>query len=81
MQVQKVPLRDKLHQAVVAYAFNPSTWESRGRPISVLCELEASLVYKSKFQDRHQSYKETLSGGLGEPISALFSQCSSENAG
>ena len=26
-----------------------------------LCEFEASLVYKSKFQDRHQSYRETLS--------------------
>ena len=27
-----------------------------------LCEFEASLVYKSKFQDRHsKSYRETLS--------------------
>ena len=26
-----------------------------------LCEFKASLVYKSKFQDRCQSYRETLS--------------------
>ena len=25
-----------------------------------LCEFVASLVYKSLFQDRHQSYRETL---------------------
>jgi hypothetical protein len=30
-------------QAVVAHAFNPSTWGGRGRQIS---EFEASLIYK-----------------------------------
>jgi hypothetical protein len=31
------------HQAVVAYTFNPSTWEAEARWIS---EFEASLVYR-----------------------------------
>ena len=48
-----------LDQAVVAHAFNPSTWESqhlggRGRRIS---EFEANLVYRVEFQD---SQGETL---------------------
>jgi hypothetical protein len=36
-------MKTKQCQAVVAYAFNPSTWEGRSRLIS---EFEASLVYK-----------------------------------
>ena len=47
-----------LSRAVVAHAFNPSTQRQRQAD---LCELEASLVYKNKIQDRHQSYRETLS--------------------
>ena len=36
----------------------PALW--RQRQVD-LCEFEANLVYKSKFQDRLQSYGETLS--------------------
>ena len=45
-------------QVVVAHIFNPSTQEQSQAD---LCKFEASLVYKSWFQDRLQSYRETLS--------------------
>ena len=41
---------------VVAYAFNPRQRQAD------LCEFKASLIYRSQFQDRLQSYRETLSG-------------------
>jgi hypothetical protein len=42
---QIVPSRNALGWAVVAHAFNPSTWESGGRDRQI-SEFEASLVYR-----------------------------------
>jgi hypothetical protein len=42
---------------VVAHAFNPSTWEARGRPIS---EFEASLVYKVSSRTARATEKHCL---------------------
>jgi hypothetical protein len=44
-------------QAVVAHAFNPSTWEGRGRQIS---EFETRLVYRVSSR-QPGLYRETLS--------------------
>lgn len=62
-------------QAVVAHAFNFTTQELGRQRQGDLCAFEASLVYKTQFQNRFQSNRETVSQKAKQKKQYLRDKC------